>query len=284
MAAIDVVVVAHDSGALLADCVGRVLRDPAVVTVTVVDNASGDGSLAALEACADPRLRIERMGRNAGFAVACNLGATRGEAPFLVFINPDALVEPDTLSRLGDIAAADADIGLLGADVHDARGARESAARRRDPSLSRLLATQFARWRGGRLAADGLELAARDEPLSVVDATSGALMLLPRPLFERIRGFDEGYFLHAEDLDLCRRVRRAGYRVVVANRVPIVHVQGVSSRARPYFVIWHKHRSLWRYLAQHDGLRVWAPRGVAVLLLLALRATAQALAQPFKRR
>ena len=169
--------------------------------------------------------------------------------------------------------------------MRDANGTRERAARRRDPSLSRLLTTQLARLPGGAsFAASSLELPVRDESLSAVDATSGAVMMLPRALFQAIGGFDEAFFLHAEDLDLCRRVRAAGRRVVVANAVPVVHVQGSSSRARPYFVIWHKHRSLWRYLAKHDGLRAWTPRGWAALWLLAARATVQAVGQVFRRR
>lgn len=272
MTGVAVVIVAHDSGVLLADCVQRVLADDACSELVVVDNASSDGSLAALASIADPRLRTTAMGHNAGFAVACNRGAVQTGSPWLLFLNPDALVEADTLTRLRTIAGADAGIGLLGADVRDAGGAREAAARRRDPTLGRLIATQLGRLPGCRsLARHGLEQPARDEPLSTVDATSGALMLLPRALFARIGGFDEGYFLHAEDLDLCRRVRAAGARVVVANEVAITHLQGGSSRRRPLFVIWHKHRSLWRYFARHEGVRAWSPRGWFLAALLGVR-------------
>lgn len=275
MAGVAVVIVAHDSGPLLAQCVRRVLADPACREVFVVDNASRDGAPEAVAALGDARVRIEPMGRNAGFAAACNRGAAISASPWLVFLNPDALIEPDTLSRLRDIAARDDSIGLLGADVRDADGRREAAARRRDPTLARIWATQMARATGSSAWAErGLELSVRDEPLSTVDACSGALMLMPRTLFQRIEGFDEGYFLHAEDLDLCRRVRDAGRRVVVANEVPVTHVQGTSSRGRPFFVIWHKHRSLWRYFAKHEGLRIWTPRGMILWLLLAARVVA----------
>lgn len=275
MAGVAVVIVAHDSGPLLTQCVRRVLADPACREVFVVDNASRDGAPEAVAALGDARVRIEPMGRNAGFAAACNRGAAISASPWLVFLNPDALIEPDTLSRLRDIAARDDSIGLLGADVRDADGRREAAARRRDPTLARIWATQMARATGSSAWAErGLELSVRDEPLSTVDACSGALMLMPRTLFQRIEGFDEGYFLHAEDLDLCRRVRDAGRRVVVANEVPVTHVQGTSSRGRPFFVIWHKHRSLWRYFAKHEGLRFWTLRGMILWLLLAARVVA----------
>jgi len=282
---IAVIVVAHDSGPLLVNCVARVLADPACREVLVVDNASRDGSIEAVAALPDARLRIERMGRNAGFAVACNRGAALTASPWLVFLNPDALVDVDTLGRLREIALRDATIGLLGADVRDAEGRREAAARRRDPTMARMWATQWARLPGGGAwAGKGLEIEPREEALSTVDATSGALMLLPRELFQRIGGFDEGFFLHAEDLDLCRRVRDAGARVVVANRLPITHVQGSSSRARPLFVIWHKHRSLWRYFAKHERVRAWMPRGMLLLVMLAARMLAQALGRSLRRR
>ncbi len=93
------------------------------------------------------------------------------------------------------------------------------------------------------------------QPLQAVDAVSGALMLMPRGLFARIGGFDEGYRLHAEDLDLCRRARAAGATVAVANDVAVLHVRGVSSRSRPVFVEWHKHRGLWRYFGKFEAAR-----------------------------
>jgi N-acetylglucosaminyl-diphospho-decaprenol L-rhamnosyltransferase len=88
--------------------------------------------------------------------------------------------------------------------------------------------------------------------VEAVDAVSGALMLLPRSAFERVGGFDESYFLHCEDLDLCRRVRDAGLRVVCANGVTVAHAKGTSSRRRPFFVARHKHRGMWRWFVKFD--------------------------------
>lgn len=91
-----------------------------------------------------------------------------------------------------------------------------------------------------------------DAPLEYIEAVSGACMLLPRPVFEHIGGFDEGYFLHVEDLDLCRRVRDAGWRVAYAAHLQVTHAQGSSSRARPVFVARAKHRGMWRYFCKFD--------------------------------
>ena len=100
---------------------------------------------------------------------------------------------------------------------------------------------------------------------------SGALMLLDRSLFERVGGFDAGYRLHAEDLDLCRRAREAGALVAVANDVRVLHVRGVSSRSRPVFVEWHKHRGLWRWFRKFEAKRRDALVRVGVFTAIWLR-------------
>ena len=79
-----------------------------------------------------------------------------------------------------------------------------------------------------------------------------ALMLMPLGLFLQLAGFDEEFHLHVEDLDLCRRTREAGYEVLIANDLTVVHVGGVSSRSRPVWVEWQKHASLWRYFRKFE--------------------------------
>ncbi len=251
---VDVVVVAHDSGAVLRDCVERVLAQPGLRRLVVVDNDSRDGAIERLPG--DARMRVIRNVANPGFAVACNQGAAAGDAPWILFLNPDCLLAPDTLALLLARAATAPTAAMLGADVRDAAGRPERAARRRDPTLSRSLAQL-----GGlaRLAlAEGLYIDPDPaQPLHPVDAVSGALMLVRRELCAALGGFDEGYRLHCEDLDLCRRARAAGAVVAVAEGVPVVHLKGSSSRRRPLFVAWHKTRGMARYR------RKFGPHGLA---------------------
>ncbi|MBX3713554.1 MAG: glycosyltransferase family 2 protein [Lysobacter sp.] len=260
---IAVVVVTYRSAETIADCLQRLRAAGGVVEIRVVDNGSDDGTLDLVQRIAlqDARLRFIANPDNPGFAVACNQGARDSEAPWLAFVNPDGLVEPDTFLRLHahatEAGRKGADSVLLGADLVDEQGVRDGAARRRDPDFAAMLRNPAAR----RLDIPADPAA----PLQVVPAISGAVMFMPRALFERIGGFDEGYRLHAEDLDLCRRAREAGALVAVANDVPVVHVRGVSSRSRPWFVEWHKHRGLARYF-----LRFEAPHRSRRLCLLVL--------------
>jgi GT2 family glycosyltransferase len=149
---------------------------------------------------------------------------------------------------------------LIGADLVDEDGVRDPAARRRDPDFSAMLRSTAARRLGVTMDP------ARS--LQQVDAVSGAMMVLPRILFDRIGGFDIAYRLHAEDLDLCRRVRDAGGVVAVANDVRVVHARGVSSRSRPLFVEWHKHSGLWRWFRKFEASRRGMPVRAAVFLLI----------------
>lgn len=249
-----VVVVSHESASTLEDCLLRLRAARGVAEIRVIDNASLDGTLDIIQrhAAMDPRLRFIGNPDNPGFAVACNQGAAESTAPWLAFVNPDLLVETDTLSRLRLHADALAGEVLLGVDLVDEAGHRDEAARRHDPDFKGMLAAMLsAPSRASKLGVPANEAGS----LQRVDAVSGALMLMPRVLFDRLGGFDEGYRLHAEDLDLCRRARASGAIVAVANDIRVLHLRGVSSRARPVFVEWHKHRGLWRYFRKFEAPR-----------------------------
>lgn len=252
------VVVTYCSAETIDACLHRLRAAEGVTQIRVVDNASTDGTLEIVQrhAIADARVRFIANPDNPGFATACNQGAFASASTWLAFVNPDCWVEPDTLTRLCAHARALAQEtgrdALLGVDLANEAGLRDGAARRRDPDFAAMLRSAAARKLD--IPIDAMRA------LQTVPAISGALMFLPRVLMERIQGFDQDYRLHAEDLDFCRRAREAGAAVAVANDLRVVHVRGVSSRSRPLFVEWHKHRGLWRYFRKFDAPR----RGFAV--------------------
>lgn len=243
------IVVTYQSASTIDACLSRLRTAEGVTQIRVVDNASEDGTLELVQrhAARDARVRFIGNPDNPGFSVGCNQGAGDSTAPWLAFVNPDLMVEADTLVRLRAHAQAHAPV-LLGVDLVDEQGAHDPAARRRDPDFGAML---LAPGSGGQLAVDAQAGAVVQD----VDAVSGALMFVSRALFEHVGGFDPGYRLHAEDLDLCRRIRIARARVAIANDVCVLHHRGVSSRSRPLFVEWHKHRGLWRYFQRFEAPR-----------------------------
>lgn len=253
-----VIVVTADSGPLVAQCVERVLVTQSPLELILVDNASTDGQIeAVLERHArDQRLHVLRNAGNLGFGPACNRGAREAHGDALLFLNPDCLLASDSVARLREVISRHAQAGIVGAHVRKPDGSSERAIRRRDPTLRRSLmslsglARLEQRWPA--LAGVDALRSANASDIERVEAISGACMFMPREAFDRVGGFDEGYFLHCEDLDLCRRTRDAGYDVLLASTIDVCHEQGSSSRRRPLFVSRHKHRGMWRYFRRFD--------------------------------
>jgi N-acetylglucosaminyl-diphospho-decaprenol L-rhamnosyltransferase len=243
------VVVAHCSATTIVDCLRRLLAAPEIAEIVVIDNGSDDDTVARVLRFSDP-----------GFATACNDGATNCAQPWLAFVNPDCMVEANTFTRLLAHADETPKIGALGCVQVDADGIEDAAVRRRDPSLRRIL---FA---GG--ARDALHVANDGSHVQRVDALSGAMLLVRTHVFAQVGGFDHGYRLHAEDLDLCRRMRDAGFVVAIANDVRVMHLRGVSSGRRPLWVEWQKHRGMWRYFGKFEAARTSMPMRAVLWLAL----------------
>jgi len=257
-ARIAAIIVSYQSASTLDACLTRLRAAQDIAEIRVVDNNSDDGTLEIVQrhASADQRLHFIANPDNPGFAAANNQGVADSRAPWLAFINPDLMVDADTLAQLCQRGEALGDC-LLGVEQVDEAGVPDAAVRRRDPDFAAML----------RNPGQGAKLALPVDPaqtLQRVPALSGALLLMPRALFDRMGGWDAGYRLHAEDLDLCRRAREAGAVVAIANDLRVTHVRGVSSRSRPFFVEWHKHRGLWRYFRKFEARQRSLPVQLAV--------------------
>ena len=253
-----VIVVTANSGSISQHCIERLLASSVSLALTVVDNASSDGQIDAIarQYGADPRLRIQRNSKNVGFGPAANQAAAASEGEWLLVLNPDCLVEPDTIEKLCSIAQSEPRAGIIGVRIVDRDGNSAKANRRRDPTLRRALMSLsgLARLESGRPSLAGIDMPDPPQASGIerVDAVSGACLFLRREVFVAIGGFDQRYFLHCEDLDLCRRVRDAGFEVGYVDAISLVHEQGSSSHGRPLFVSRHKHRGMWRYFRKFD--------------------------------
>jgi len=254
------VVVTHQSASTISECLQRLQRAQGVAQIRVVDNNSCDATVDIVQRQASqyPRLHFIANPDNPGFGVACNQGVADSDAPWIALVNPDCLLEPDTLRRLLAHARSLPGEAVIGAVLVNEHGHEDPASHRRDP--------QFVAMLCGRVARHLVVPMNREQILQQVEAISGALMLMPRTLFARMGGFDPGYRLHMEDLDLCRRAREAGAVVAVANDVRVLHLRGVSSRSKPLFVEWHKHRGMWRYFQKFEARRNGALTKAAVWL------------------
>ncbi|NWA02622.1 glycosyltransferase family 2 protein [Pseudomonas gingeri] len=246
----DVIIVNYNAGGLLAACVDSAFAAGAC-RVIVVDNGSHDDSLMTLESsrASGNALQILRNTANLGFAVACNQGARLSTAPNLLFLNPDAVLAVDAMGRLLLALHRSPEIGVVGGFLCNPDGTEQAGGRRVFPTPKRAFMRAFGLSRFTRFfPAVFADFLLHKEPLPtapiVVEAISGACMLVKREAIENVGLWDEDYFLHCEDLDWCMRFRQAGWSILFVPDARITHVFGGCSRDRPYFVEWHKHRGI----------------------------------------
>ena len=249
-----VVIVNYRSGAALLQCVEDWQADGAD-EVIVVDNGSDDGSVDRVRAH-HPGLDIVVPGRNLGYGSAANRGVATVTAPLVLVSNPDLEVRPGTLAALVGALAARPQWGLVGPLVRTTSGERYPSARR-FPSLvdsaGHALLGLFAPDNRFTRSYQQSELDGATEQVRPVDWVSGACFLVRRDAFEGVGGFDESYFMYAEDVDLCWRLGREGWRVLYVPTAEVTHLQGRSTDRHPYRMILEHHRSLLRFASRSSA-------------------------------
>lgn len=227
MARIDAVVVSFNSSAHLRACVAPLCEQPGV-QVIVVDNASSDASV---ETVADLPVTAIQRPVNGGFAAGCNDGWRAGSAPHVLFLNPDARIDAGSLERLVARLDETESLGAVAPRIERPDGS-VAWSQRRFPRLRSTYARALFLHRLFPRAAWSDELvrerAAYEAPASP-EWLSGACLLVRRSALEAIDGWDEGFFLYGEDIDLCRRLRAHGYSIAFEPSARAVHVEGASS-------------------------------------------------------
>ncbi len=229
---LSIIIVAYKSRDELPACLGSLPRElrGRPVEVCVVNNSPGDG-VAEWIAREFPTVRFIEPGTNAGFGRANNLGyrATSGEC--VLFLNPDTVANAAALEHCVRRVQAERDLGLISPQLKLADGTMDLACRRSIPTLwdgfcrASGLAAVFPRT--GLFAGYNLTHLPVDGTYEV-GAINGAFLLGRREVLEQTGQFDEAFFMYGDDLDLCIRVARAGFKIVYDGRVALTHLKGLS--------------------------------------------------------
>jgi len=219
--------------------------------IVVVDNASGDdiGERLAAEV---PRARLLREPQNRGYGAACNRGARGSPRPFLLFLNSDAFVRPGAIPVLQAALEADPSAAIVGPRLEYPDG-RLQLSIQRLPTPWRIFceSSGLAALSGGRGFLRGhTKTRENHERPRAVEALKGAALLFRRTAFEEAGGFDEDFFLYAEETDLMTRLERRGRRILYEPRAVVVHTGGVSAGDALFGEL---HASLGRYVRKFHG-------------------------------
>jgi GT2 family glycosyltransferase len=277
-ALITIVIVNWNTASLLRACLESIRSQNAIVhsdavEVVVVDNASTDESVSMIMA-EFPEVKLIRNIRNEGFARGTNQGAQASRGTYLMFLNPDVVLFPACLSYLVEFMDEHPEAGMAGPKLVGSDGSLQTSAY---PELT--LGREF--WRLFHLD--------RFYPLAIyplsrwetgaahsVDVVQGACLILRRNAIQQVGLLDEEYFMYTEEVDLCRRLRRAGWGVYWVPEAKALHHGGQSTRLRRLEMFLQLYASKVHFFRKHHG----RPYAAAYKLLLALAALPRLLVFP----
>ncbi|MGE5411561.1 MAG: glycosyltransferase [Clostridiales bacterium] len=200
--------------------------------IIVVDNASDDGSVEMLEE-KFPGVKLIANKKNVGFGIANNMGLEISSGRYVLLINPDTIVQEDTFEKLISFFESTPDAGLAGCKVLNSDGTLQLACRRGFPGpwASFCKVTGLSSFFPKSKLFAKYNLTYLDENKTYeVDAISGAFMLMKREVYQAVGGFDSQFFMYGEDLDLCYRIQKAGYKVYYFHDTQIIHYKGESTK------------------------------------------------------
>ena len=281
--AVSVIMVVYRTGEPLAQSLRRVVEDADVDEFVVVDNGSTPDEERLLDAtaAAESRVTLLRGQGNVGFARGANMGAQAAHGRVVVVLNPDAFLQPGCISALCATLEQRPSPCLVGARVLNTDGHEQRGARRGEvtPVTTLLSLTRLARLGAFRR----FEIHHEDDPepdqAIPVPTISGACFAMRRFDFFEMGGFDTGFFLHVEDVDLCWRVRGSGGQVLFQPNAQVVHV-GSTSKTHPMKVEFHKGLGLARYFRK----RADTPWRLMLAMALGPAIIAVSIARPLLRR
>jgi hypothetical protein len=220
--------------------------------VVVVDNGSWDGS-ADMVARRFPLVRLIRSTENLGFARGYNRAVAETTGRYLLLLNPDTITRPGAPKALLRFMEAHPRVAATGPRLLNRDGSLQFSCRRFPRPAAALfrntpLGKLFPR---NRYTRDYLMADTDHQAESSVDWISGAAMCIRREAWEQVGGFDEGFFMYAEDMDWCWRARQAGWDIYYVPEAEVVHLIGRSSDQVPVPMVLQFHRSMARFYRKH---------------------------------
>lgn len=233
-AEVTVIIVSYNTRELTLAAVRTLLESSPGLAMRVVvwDNASADGSAAAVSA-AFPQIEVIASPENLGFAAANNRVAAETTTPYVCLLNPDTETHPNAISNLLAFAKAHPEAGIVGGRTVFRDGSLNPASCWRMMTPWTLFVSTIGLARlfpnSNFFNPEAIGGWQRDS-VREVDIVVGCLMLVPTDLWRRLGGFDERFFMYGEDADICLRARAMGYRPMITPDATIMHLVGASTK------------------------------------------------------
>ena len=229
---LSVVILSWNVRDLLRQCLESVVRDdhqPLFTEIIVVDNASSDGTVGMVRA-EFPAVRLIVNAANRGYTGGNNDGIVAAQGRYVLILNPDTQVVGDALSALIAYADAHPDVGVVAPQLLNTDGSVQSSRRRFPTMMTALFESTWLQSVAPRgVLRDYYMLDRTDDETQQVDWAVGACLLVRREVIVQVGALDEGFFMYSEEMDWCRRIKQAGWKIVYLPKAQVIHHMGKSS-------------------------------------------------------
>ena len=274
---LSVVIVNYRTFELTKNTVNSILdyEYPFSIEILVVDNASGDDSLARLKDYFGDKVKFIASKENNGFAAGNNQALRLAQGRYQLLLNSDTLVWENTLESIYNYMESHHEVGACGCRVLLESGELDKACKRSFPNVKNSFFRLFhipTKSKDDNYNLTGLP----DDEVYEIDCLTGAFMFMRKDALDETGLLDETFFMYGEDIDLCYRIKKAGWKIVYYGESKITHLKGASSKKQKSKLIYEFYRAMYIYYKKHHAnesffLVNWVVYlGIAVLCLLKL--------------
>lgn len=232
--------------------------------VIIVDNKSPDDSVNFIrekylsQDGIAKKTKLIPNPQNDGFGIGNNIGMKQATGDYILLLNTDTKLAPDNLQTMINFLESRQDVGAATCKLVMANGEIDKASRRAEPNLLRSFFRLFGLQRLSPKIFGGYNLMDKNpEQESELEACSGAYLMMPRIAYQKIGGFDERFFMYGEDLDLCRSIREAGYKIWWYPQTACVHYRGQSTKKTSQKMLFAFYDAMWIYYKKWYSKKYW---------------------------
>lgn len=274
---LSIVIVNYRTFDLTRDTINSVLEysHPFSYEIIVVDNASGDDSLARLKDCFNNKVKFIASKENNGFAAGNNQALREATGDYILLLNSDTVVWQNCLEEVYDYMENHDDVGACGCRVRLEDGELDKACKRTFPNVKNSFFRLFHI--PNRSKDDNYNLTdLPDDEVYEIDCLTGAFMFIRKEALDEVGLLDETFFMYGEDIDLCYRIKQAGWKIVYHGKSSITHLKGASSKKQKSKLIYEFYRAMYIYYKKHHAsessfvVNIVVYIGIAVLCILKL--------------
>lgn len=251
---LSIVIVNYQTFELTRNTVNSILEYeyPFSYEILVVDNASGDDSLAKLQDYFKDRVKFIASTENNGFAAGNNQALRIATGKYVLLLNSDTIVWENTLEDIYDYMESHNDVGACGCRVILENGELDKACKRSFPNVKNSFFRLFhipTNSKDNDYNLDDLP----DDEIYEIDCLTGAFMFMRAEALDKVGFLDETFFMYGEDIDLCYRIKHEGWKIIYYGKSKITHLKGASSKKQKSKLIYEFYRAMYVYYKKHHA-------------------------------